>query len=99
MVNGLMYAEDVINAGKEFKIGDFVKFNDNFDNRRVNRGPYKAQVVGIYPFYILLEVFGKAGNFLISCNKTDLVSTDTNTSLKHKKLRKKFTHYNAGNAQ
>ena len=99
MVNGLYYADDVINAGREFKIGQFVKYYDNFDDfrKREKAKPMKAQVVGIYPNYILLEVFGKLGNFLISCNKVDLISSMSDVYIKPMKIRKKITYYNSRN--
>ena len=99
MVNGLYYADDVINAGREFKIGQFVKYYDNFDGfrEREKAKPMKAQVVGIYPNYILLEVFGKLGNFLISCNKVDLISSMSDVYIKPMKIRKKITYYNSRN--
>lgn len=97
MINGLYYEDDVINVGKEFKIGQFVKYYDNFNKigRRENPKPMRAQVVGIYPHYILLEVFGKLGNFLISCNRIDILTQDV--IIKPEKIRKKFTRYNSRN--
>jgi len=95
MVNGLIYMDDDLNAGKEFKIGQFVKYNENYDNKRASQKPMKAQVVGIYPYYILLEVFGKMGNFLISCNRKDILTGDV--KIKPAKIRKKLTHYNSRN--
>ena len=70
MVNGMLYTEDIVGAGDDLKIGQFVEYYDNFDGtKKCERAkPMRAQIVGIYPHHILLEVFGKLGNFLISCN-------------------------------
>lgn len=96
MLNGLYYEDDIINAGKEFKVGQFVKYHDNFDGFKESKNvkTMKAQVVGIYPHYILLEVFGKLDNFLISCNKVDLISSMSDVYIKPMKNRKKFMCYN-----
>lgn len=96
MMKEMVYTtEDVRNAGSEFKVGQFVKYVDNFDVKRAQNRKMKAQVVGVFPYHILLEVFGKLGNFLISCNRIDILTKDV--TIKPMKPRKKLTYYNSRN--
>ena len=85
MVNGLYYSDDKKAISSKIKIGQMVEYYDIFDGKNWGRkyvAPLKAMVVGIYPDYILLEVFGKIGNFRISCNLSDLMSSESRVYIK-----------------